>query len=141
MLLTVFLRIVRHAKLNLVAYKGIGRDRQPIDYSGPVDVVYLNPDPILAAYQKHAKQHRTNNASILRSTTLRSYLIAQDEYMGDFRTTFTLPTDLRDPYNDKPYAIRTSALVFNYRSLVDKYGIDFDISPLQTEIDSANESL
>ena len=132
--------VVRHAKLNLVAYKGIGRDRQPIDYSGPVDVVYLNPDPILAAYQKHAKQHRTNNASILRSTTLRSYLIAQDEYMGDFRTTFTLPTDLRDPYNDKPYAIRTSALVFNYRSLVDKYGIDFDISPLQAEIDSANEA-
>lgn len=132
--------VVRHAKLNLVTHKGIGRDRIPVEFPGPVDVVYLNPDPIFAAYQKHAKQHRTNNANILPASSLRSYLLAQDEYMGDLRTTFTLPTDLRDPYNDKPYAIRAVSLVFNYRSLVDKYGIDFDISPLQTEIDSANEA-
>lgn len=132
--------VVRHGKTGLSCYKGQGRDRRRIEYTQPYDVVYLNPDPIFSAYQKYAKQHRTSGANIIPASTLKYYLTAQDEYMGDFSTSFTLPEELRKDAS-QPDHIKARALVFNYRSLVEGYGIDFDISPLQTEIDSAAESI
>ena len=58
--------------------------------------------------------------------------------MGDLRTSFTLPKDLRAPNNsDQSFSMRGTALVFNYRALCENYDIDLDVAPLQTEIESA----
>ena len=130
--------IIRRSKTNLVTYKGIGRDRHAIEYPGPIDVIYLNDNPLFAAYQRHAKLTRSNNSPILPASTLRSYLLTRDEFMGDLRTSFTLPKDLRAPNNsDQSFSMRGTALVFNYRALCENYDIDLDVAPLQTEIESA----
>ena len=132
---------IRRGKMHLKTYKGTGRDRHLIEWSQTYDVLYVNPTRIFDAYSRYFKATRTAGTTLLRDTTLKHYLKSQPEYMGDFSTTFTLPDSPQDsPQDNQPYCMKAWAMVFNYQSLIDAYGIDLDISPLQTEIDSATDN-
>lgn len=125
-------------KSDVTAYKGSGVNRQPINYSQPLDVVYLSTSRVFKLYAKLMKGTKDNKSSIIDEGSLRHYLTAQDEYMGECVKQFRVPTRLRDnPNNGKSFtesgqqvtALQKAnrSLVFNYAKLVENYGIDLNV--------------
>lgn len=125
-------------KSDVTAYKGSGVNRQAINYSQPLDVVYLSTSRVFKLYAKLMKGTKDNKSSIIDEGSLRHYLTAQDEYMGECVKQFRVPTRLRDnPNNGKSFtesgqqvtALQKAnrSLVFNYAKLVENYGIDLNV--------------
>ena len=134
-------------KSDVTAYKGSGVNRQPINYSQPLDVVYLSTSRVFKLYAKLMKGTKDNKSSIIDEGSLRHYLTAQDEYMGECVKQFRVPTRLRDnPNNGKSFtesgqqvtALQKAnrSLVFNYAKLVENYGIDLNV---ESQVDEDSE--
>lgn len=134
-------------KSDVTAYKGSGVNRQEVCYSQPLDVVYLSTSRVFKLYAKLMKGTKDNKSSIIDEGSLRHYLTAQDEYMGECVKQFRVPTRLRDnPNNGKSFtesgqqvtALQKAnrSLVFNYAKLVENYGIDLNV---ESQVDEDSE--
>lgn len=119
---------IRRGKTNFKCTKGSGIDRIEIDYTGPYNVLYLNPKRVFSEYEKMCK---SRNKKALPEGTLRYYLKAKDDFMGDYPTTFTVPRRNREfsGAGERPSVMKTRAYMFNYDRLQEAYGIDLDIIP------------
>lgn len=119
---------IRRGKSNFTCYKGEGSDRRAVEYTQPYDVVYLNPTRVFSEYLKLCRSRGTNT---IPEPSLRYYLKSQEEYMGDYSTTFTVPQRNReyDGNGNHPTVKKSRAFIFNYQRLQDNYGIDLDIIP------------
>ena len=117
---------IRRGKANFTCYKGEGSDRRPVEYTQPYDVVYLNPTRVFSEYLKLCRSRGTNT---IPESSLKYYLKSQEEFMGDYSTTFTVPRRNReyDGNGNNPSIKKSRALIFNYQRLIDNYGIDLDI--------------
>lgn len=134
-------------KSDVTAYKGSGVNRQPINYSQPLDVVYLSTSRVFKLYAKLMKGTKDNKSSIIDEGSLRHYLTAQDEYMGECVKQFRVPIRLRQnpgegrEFNEGGTELRAlqkanRSLVFNYAKLVENYGIDLNV---ESRVDEDSE--
>lgn len=130
-------------KTGVKCYKGTGASRKELEYTMPLDVVYLNRSRVFSLYAKQMKATQNNKAQTADTDSMIRILTAQDEYMGECVKQFRVPTRLRDnPSDGKSFtesgtqvmALQKAnrSLVFNYAKLVENYGIDLNV---QSQID------
>ena len=134
-------------KSDVKCYKGSGVSRQEVCYSQPLDVVYLSTSRVFKLYAKLMKGTKDNKSSIIDEGSLRHYLTAQDEYMGECVKQFRVPIRLRQnpgegrEFNEGGTELRAlqkanRSLVFNYAKLVENYGIDLNV---ESRVDEDSE--
>lgn len=134
-------------KNDVKCYKGSGVSRQEVCYSQPLDVVYLSTSRVFKLYAKLMKGTKDNKSSIIDEGSLRHYLTAQDEYMGECVKQFRVPIRLRQnpgegrEFNEGGTELRAlqkanRSLVFNYAKLVENYGIDLNV---ESRVDEDSE--
>lgn len=140
-------------KSDVKCNKGSGVNRQELTYSQPIDVIYLSTSRVFKLYSKLMKGTKDNKSSIIDEGSLRHYLTAQDEYMGECVKQFRVPTRLRQnpgegrEFNEGGAELKSlqkanRSLVFNYAKLVENYGIDLNVvSRVDEDSEINNEEL
>ena len=137
-------------KSDVRCHKGSGVSRQEMNYSQTYDVIYLSTSRVFKLYAKLMKGTKDSKSSIIDEGSLRHYLTAQDEYMGECVKMFKVPTRLRqNPGEGKSFTESGQALtvlqkanrslVFNYARLVENYGIDLNVESKMEEDNPAND--
>lgn len=137
-------------KSDVRCHKGSGESRQEMNYSQTYDVIYLSTSRVFKLYAKLMKGTKDSKSSIIDEGSLRHYLTAQDEYMGECVKMFKVPTRLRqNPSEGKSFTVSGQALtvlqkanrslVFNYAKLVENYGIDLNVESKIDEDNPAND--
>ena len=137
-------------KSDVRCHKGSGVSRQEMNYSQTYDVIYLSTSRVFKLYAKLMKGTKDSKSSIIDEGSLRHYLTAQDEYMGECVKMFKVPTRLRqNPGEGKSFTESGQALtvlqkanrslVFNYAKLVENYGIDLNVESKMDEDNPAND--
>lgn len=128
-------------------YKGTGANRTELEYTQTLDVLYLNTSRVFKCYAKLMKGTKDNKSSIIDEGSLKHYLAAQDEYMGECVKMYRVPTRLRQNPSEgnvfsesgsklKSLQKSNRSLVFNYAKLRENYGIDLDV---QSKVDEDSE--
>ena len=134
-------------KSNVKCYKGNGTGRKELEYTMPMDVIYLNRSRVFALYAKQMKATQSNKAQTADTDSMIRIITAQDEYMGECVKQFRVPTRLRDnPGEGHEFSTNGTelralqkanrSLVFNYAKLVEQYGIDLNV---QSQVDEDSE--
>lgn len=137
-------------KSDVRCHKGSGVSRQEMNYSQTYDVIYLSTSRVFKLYAKLMKGTKDSKSSIIDEGSLRHYLTAQDEYMGECVKMFKVPTRLRqNPSEGKSFTESGQALtvlqkanrslVFNYAKLVENYGIDLNVESKMDEDNPAKD--
>lgn len=137
-------------KSDVRCHKGSGVSRQEMNYSQTYDVIYLSTSRVFKIYAKLMKGTKDSKSSIIDEGSLRHYLTAQDEYMGECVKMFKVPTRLRqNPSEGKSFTESGQALtvlqkanrslVFNYAKLVENYGIDLNVESKMDEDNPAKD--
>lgn len=137
-------------KSGTTCYKGTGANRKEQSYDMTMDVLYLNTSRVFKCYAKLMKSTKDSKSNIIDEGSLKHYLTAQDEYMGDCVKQFRVPTRLRqNPGDGKSFSESGTqitslqkanrALVFNYGKLVENYGIDLDVQSKVDDDDPKND--
>ena len=137
-------------KSNVKCYKGTGASSKAMEYSQPLDVLYLSTSRVFKLYSKLMKTTKDNKSSIIDEGSLKHYLTAQDEYMGECVKMFRVPMRMRDnPNEGKSFtesgqqvtALQKAnrSLVFNYAKLVENYGIDLNVQSSVDEDSDIND--
>lgn len=130
------------------AWKGSGSARKKIEYSQSLDVLYLNTSRVFKLYAKLIKTTSDNRSSIIDEGSLRRYLTAEDEYLGEWTKQFKVPTKNRqNPKEGQEYSstgvelkslFKTNrSLVFNYDRIRERYGIDLHVESLPDQDNKA----
>lgn len=138
-------------KSDVRCHKGSGVSRQEMNYSQTYDVIYLSTSRVFKLYAKLMKGTKDSKSSIIDEGSLRHYLTAQDEYMGECVKMFKVPTRLRqNPSEGKSFTESGQALtvlqkanrslVFNYAKLVENYGIDLNVESKMDEDNPAKDT-
>lgn len=133
-------------KSDVRCHKGSGVSRQEMNYSQTYDVIYLSTSRVFKLYAKLMKGTKDSKSSIIDEGSLRHYLTAQDEYMGECVKMFKVPTRLRQnpgegrSFTESGQALQVlqkanRSLVFNYAKLVENYGIDLKV---ESKVDEDN---
>ena len=131
-------------------HKGSGVSRQEMNYSQTYDVIYLSTSRVFKLYAKLMKGTKDSKSSIIDEGSLRHYLTAQDEYMGECVKMFKVPTRLRQnpgegrSFTESGQALQVlqkanRSLVFNYAKLVENYGIDLKVESKVDEDNPVND--
>lgn len=137
-------------KSDVRCHKGSGVSRQEMNYSQTYDVIYLSTSRVFKLYAKLMKGTKDSKSSIIDEGSLRHYLTAQDEYMGECVKMFKVPTRLRQnpgegrSFTESGQALQVlqkanRSLVFNYAKLVENYGIDLNVESKVDEDNPAND--
>lgn len=138
---------------NTQAYKGSGSARKKYEYTQSLDVLYLNTSRVFKLYAKLIKSTSDNKSSLIDEGSLRRYLTAEDEYMGEWTKQFKVPTKNRQKPNEgqeysatgielKALYKSNRALVFNYAKIRERYGIDLHVESMaDTENPALQEPL
>lgn len=137
-------------KSDVRCHKGNGVSHQEMNYSQTYDVIYLSTSRVFKLYAKLMKGTKDSKSSIIDEGSLRHYLTAQDEYMGECVKMFKVPTRLRqNPGEGKSFTESGQALtvlqkanrslVFNYAKLVENYGIDLNVESKMDEDNPAKD--
>lgn len=138
-------------KSDTKCYKGNGANRRELEYTIPLDVLYLNRSRVFSLYAKHMKQTQSNKAQTADTDSIVRILTAQDEYMGECVKQFRVPTRLRQnpgeghQYSESGTELKVlqkanRSLVFNYAKLVEQYGIDLNVQS-QADADKPTEDI
>ncbi len=137
-------------KSDVRCHKGSGVSRQEMNYSQTYDVIYLSTSRVFKLYAKLMKGTKDSKSSIIDEGSLRHYLTAQDEYMGECVKMFKVPTRLRQnpgegrSFTESGQALQVlqkanRSLVFNYAKLVENYGIDLKVESKVDEDNPVND--
>lgn len=137
-------------KSDVRCHKGSGVSRQEMNYSQTYDVIYLSTSRVFKLYAKLMKGTKDSKSSIIDEGSLRHYLTAQDEYMGECVKMFKVPTRLRQnpgegrSFTESGQALQVlqkanRSLVFNYAKLVENYGIDLNVESKVDEDNPVND--
>lgn len=137
-------------KSDVRCHKGSGVSRQEMNYSQTYDVIYLSTSRVFKLYAKLMKGTKDSKSSIIDEGSLRHYLTAQDEYMGECVKMFKVPTRLRQnpgegrSLTESGQALQVlqkanRSLVFNYAKLVENYGIDLNVESKVDEDNPTND--
>lgn len=137
-------------KSDVRCHKGSGVSRQEMNYSQTYDVIYLSTSRVFKLYAKLMKGTKDSKSSIIDEGSLRHYLTAQDEYMGECVKMFKVPTRLRQnpgegrSFTESGQALQVlqkanRSLVFNYAKLVENYGIDLKVESKVDEDNHVND--
>ena len=137
-------------KSGTTCYKGTGANRKEQSYDMTMDVLYLNTSRVFKLYAKLMKSTKDSKSSIIDEGSLKHYVTAQDEYMGDCVKQFRVPTRLRQnpgegrSLTESGQALQVlqkanRSLVFNYAKLVENYGIDLNVESKVDEDNPAND--
>lgn len=137
-------------KSDVRCHKGSGVSRQEMNYSQTYDVIYLSTSRVFKLYAKLMKGTKDSKSSIIDEGSLRHYLTAQDEYMGECVKMFKVPTRLRQnpsegrSFTESGQALQVlqkanRSLVFNYAKLVENYGIDLNVESKMDEDNPAKD--